>query len=158
MNYITNNDTIIFDPSFNDELDFQLLKNYKTIIFSNYVLNESLFDAYENNNFDGLKYDSSKFNQFVDNLSLIKSSITHLTLGSSFNQSVDNLPSSITYLTFGIGFNKSLNNLPRLIEFIQLPEKYENKILNIPKKLKVIKCSKKYKYINDFVGLEVIPY
>ena len=29
MNYITNNDTIIFAPSFNDELDYKLLNNYK---------------------------------------------------------------------------------------------------------------------------------
>ena len=35
MNYITINDTIIFNPSFDDELDYELLKNYKKIIFSN---------------------------------------------------------------------------------------------------------------------------
>ena len=66
MNYITNNDTIIFDPSFNDELDCQLLNNYKKIIFSICVLDESLFEKYENNNFDGLNV-ISKFNQSIDN-------------------------------------------------------------------------------------------
>ncbi len=44
MNYITKDDTIIFSPSFNDELDYKLLNDYKKIIFSDYELNSSLFD------------------------------------------------------------------------------------------------------------------
>ena len=57
MDYITNNEIIIFDPSFNKKLDPTLLKNYKQLIFSNYNLgdynlgNYNLFEAYENNNF-----------------------------------------------------------------------------------------------------------
>ena len=118
MNYITNGDTIIFAPSFNDELDSQLLNNYKKIIFSNYMLDESLFDAYANNNFEDLKYIDSKFNRLIDNLSLIKSSITHLTFGWDFNQSVDNLPSSLTHLTFGHCFNQLVDNLPSTINHL----------------------------------------
>jgi hypothetical protein len=162
MNYITNGDTIIFAPSFNNELDCVLLKDYIKIIFSNYNLSSDLFEKYENNNLQDLIHIGSHFNQSVDNL---PSTITHLTFGyySNFNQPVDNLPSSITYLYFGYqsSFNQSLNNLPRFTEFIQLPYKYDNKILNMPKRLKKIKCSTKYKYLSDltnFVGLEVSTY
>ena len=38
MKYTTINDMIIFHPSFNDELDHQLLNNYQRIIFSNVEL------------------------------------------------------------------------------------------------------------------------
>ncbi len=68
MNYITNNDTIIFSPSFNDKLDYKLLNDYKKIIFSDFNLNNNLFEKYENNNFQGLSYIRSNFNQLVDNL------------------------------------------------------------------------------------------
>ncbi len=44
------------------------------------------------------------------------------------------------------------------MEFIKLPANYKNKILNIPIKLKVINCYKNYKHINNYNGLEVIPY
>ncbi len=140
MNYITNNDTIIFAPSFNDELDYKLLNVYKKIIFSNYDLDNDLFEKYENNNFQGLENIVSNFNQSIDNL---PSSITHLTFSHNFNQLVDNLPSSITHLTFGYYFNQTVNNLPRFIEYIKLPISYDKKILNIPKRLKKIYYSEK---------------
>ena len=61
VDYITNEDTIIFGPSFNRELNHTLLTNYKQIIFADYKLNPNLFDVYENwykNNtiFDELVY------------------------------------------------------------------------------------------------------
>ena len=34
MDYITKDDTIIFSPEFNKELNSELLKNYKKIIFN----------------------------------------------------------------------------------------------------------------------------
>ena len=41
----------------------------------------------------------------------ISSTVTHLTFGSSFNQSVKNcIPSSVTHLTFGFYFNQSIEN------------------------------------------------
>jgi len=79
MKYITSCDTIIFAPSFNDELDCGLLNDYRQIIFSNYNLDDNLFERYVNNNFQGLKY-----------------------IRSNFNRSFDNLPSIVTYLTFGL--------------------------------------------------------
>ncbi len=62
MNYIANCDTIIFNPEFNDELDIELISNYTKLIFSDYVLDEQLFEHYSNNNFEGLKCINSKFN------------------------------------------------------------------------------------------------
>ena len=74
MNYITRGDTIIFASSFNNELDYMLLNNYKKIIFSDYDLNDDLFEKYENNDFRGLEFISSTFNQSINNLPC---SITH---------------------------------------------------------------------------------
>ncbi len=44
MNYITSGDTIIFTPSFNDELDSGLLKDYRQIIFSDFDFDDCLFE------------------------------------------------------------------------------------------------------------------
>ena len=106
MNYITNYDTIMFSPSFNDVLDPGLLSKYKKIIFSDYDftndsdLMEILFNRYKNNDFEifgnenGLKFNESMFNQPVNHL---PSHITHLTFGTDFNQPVPNLPSLLIY-------------------------------------------------------------
>jgi len=79
MKYITSGDTVIFDLLFNDELDCGLLNDYHQIIFSDYVQDGNLFEKYESNNFQGLIF-----------------------IGSKFNQSVNNLPSIVTHLTFGL--------------------------------------------------------
>ena len=56
MNWIVSSDTIIFDPEFNQKLDIELISGYKIIIFSNFVLNERLFESYANNDFYYLTY------------------------------------------------------------------------------------------------------
>ena len=68
MNYITKDNTIIYAPSFNDELDNELLNNYKKIIFSDYNLNDGLFDAYDNYDFKYFEYQGNCFNQMIYNL------------------------------------------------------------------------------------------
>ena len=128
MNYITKGDTIIFGPSFNDELDYQLLTNYQRIIFSNNELNNNLFDAYENNDIN-LFYKNSCFNQSISNL---PSSITHLTFGGDFNQSVDNLPSSIQNLTFGFWFNLPVDLLPSSITHLTFGDKFNQPVNTLP--------------------------
>ena len=40
--YITKDNTIIFDPEFNEPLDIDLLSKYNEIIFSNYKLQNDL--------------------------------------------------------------------------------------------------------------------
>jgi len=101
IDYITKDDTIIFSPNFNKPLDQEMLFNYKKIIFSDYVLDDNLFERYENNNLQNLKRICSNFNQSINNL---PSTITHLTFDpfSYFNQSINNLPPTITNLTFGL--------------------------------------------------------
>ncbi len=65
MNWIANEDTIIFDARFNTELDIELISNYSKLIFSDYELNEKIFEYCANNNFDNLQYVKSKFNKDV---------------------------------------------------------------------------------------------
>ena len=48
MKWIANSDTIIFDCEFNEKLDIELISGYTKIIFSNYKLNEKLFEYYLN--------------------------------------------------------------------------------------------------------------
>lgn len=64
-NYITTDDTIIFSPKYNKPLDIELniQPQYKKIIFSDYELNNYLFEAYEIDylqNFQNLKPDTYK--------------------------------------------------------------------------------------------------
>ena len=140
MDYITNEDTIIFGPSFNQELNPTLLINYKQIIFSDYELDPiNSFDIYEkfhayryyecfknNKSFDKfkkLKYIGSKFNRSVDALSFSGSLITHLIFDeySNFNQPVDVLPLTLTHLTFSHEFNITFNFSMMLIVIMLTP-------------------------------------
>src|SRR3990167_2681233 len=82
--FITKDDTIIFAPEFNKSLDLELINKYKNLIFSNYALDNNLFDKYKKNT---LLYIISLFNQEVNNL---PNSLTHLTVGYKFNQEVNN--------------------------------------------------------------------
>jgi len=111
--YIIKVDTIIFSPAFNEQINQKLLVGYKKIIFSDYVLNVRLFDAYENNDFINLKYFGSKFNQSLETSLENLTSLTHLTFGNNYNLSLGNSLknlTSLTYLTFGYKFNQPLKN------------------------------------------------
>ena len=55
--FIVKDDTIIFAPEFNKSLDLELINKYKNLIFSNYTLDDDLFDKYKNN--DLIKCDLS---------------------------------------------------------------------------------------------------
>ena len=95
MNWINNSDTIIFGPDFNEELDTVLISAYSKLIFSDYILNEKLFDSYANNNFDALcTLDSNLFDKDVSRLHPI---LTFINFGWRFNQDVSNLPQSLTH-------------------------------------------------------------
>jgi len=119
--YITKDDTIVFSPKFDKSLNCELLSNHKKIIFSDYELNNNLFDAYENNKFTDLGLICSSFDQPLTNSLNNLTSLTHLTFGWYFNQPLDNSLdklTSLTQLTFGYCFNQpltnSLNNLTYL--------------------------------------------
>jgi len=122
MDYITNEETIIFSPDFNKPLDPAFLSNYKKIIFSNYKLDDNLFEAYENNNFNDLIHISSKFNQSLEHSLNNLTSLTNLTFGAKFNQALDNFLedlTSLTHLTFGKHFNQK-DDLPTNIKLITI--------------------------------------
>ena len=166
--YITKNDTIIFSPEFNKPLNQEILSNYKKIIFSSYELNDGLFEAYENNNFNGLKLFGSNFNQPLGNSLNNLTSLTHLSLGYRFNQplgnSLDNL-TSLTHLTLGHNFNQKddlpfniisisldcnnsyyIDYLPNSIEEIELGFNFDLKLVNLPSSIKKITFNKNSKY------------
>jgi hypothetical protein len=105
-------------------MDPALLLNYKKIIFSNYELNYSLFEVYENNYFKNLHYIGSMFNQPLANSLDKLTSLTHLTFGFWFNQTLDdslNKLTSLTHLIFGCLFNNPLaNSLDKLTSLTHL--------------------------------------
>jgi hypothetical protein len=126
VNYITNKDTIIFSPFYDESINPNLLSLYNKIIFSNYKLNEDLFEKYENLDFKGLKWFGFGFNQKVD----LPENLTHLTFNDDFNQEV-HLPKNLTHLTFGWKFNQKVelpDNLTHLTfgrwfnKEVELPE------------------------------------
>ena len=132
MNYITNEDTIIFSPEFDDLLDIELISNYKKLIFSNYILNDKLFEAYESNNFNNLKCRDSKFNELVNNL---PQCLTYLTFGRHFNQRVNKLPQGLTHLTFGVRFNQEVNVLPQNLTHLTFCVRFNQEVNVLPQNL-----------------------
>ena len=109
--YITNDDTIIFNPRYNKPLDSKLLtlSKYKKIIFSDYELSSGIFEAYENENFKNLKFSTSDFNYPLSNLLDYIISKTFLTYFIRFNQPLNNC-TALTVLVFGWNFNCPLYN------------------------------------------------
>ena len=111
VDYITKDDIIIFSPNYNDIIDIKLLSNYKQIIFSFFVLQDDLFDAYANKNFKNQKLFNSTnakcfhncFNQKIE----FPPNITHITFGHDFNQLVV-LPQNLIHLIFSNRYNQSV--------------------------------------------------
>ena len=134
MKYITKDSTIIFDPSYDEELDPGLLTNYKKIIFSNYILEDDFFEMYENNKINIFSYSRSKFNHPVNHI--IPSSITHLTFSLKFNQSVDYLPFSIQVLIFGSDFNHPVSHLPSSITHLSFCFSFNQPISALPSSIR----------------------
>ena len=100
---------------------------------------------------DRRKYQYSKFNQKVGHNGSedincprnLPNSITHLTFGMNFNQSVNNLPNSITHLTFGSYFDQSVGhqgcedincprNLPNSITHLIFGFNFNQSVNNLP--------------------------
>ena len=86
----------------------------------------------------------TNYNQSLDNL---LNSLTNLTLGLNFNQSLDNLPNLLTHITFSSScgkysdyssFNQLLNNLPNSLTNLVLPDSYNLELNNLPNSLKYI--------------------
>ena len=126
-NYVTNEDTIIFSPHYNELIDINLLSQYNKIIFSNYELNEKLFEKYDGCYLD-YRYIESNFNQKLE----LPENLTHLTFGLNFNQKVE-LPENLTHLTFGSRFNKKVE-LPKNLTHLTFGCKF-NQEVELPENL-----------------------
>ncbi len=129
MNWIANTDTIIFDAKFDEELDINTISSYTKLIFSDYELNEKLFESYANNDVYHFKFNENKFNQDISNLHPI---LTHLIFGWNFNQNVSELPLNITHLTFGCEFNKDVSKLPLNITNLTFGVKFNQDVSKLP--------------------------
>jgi len=129
LNYITNEDTIIFSPYYNKPTDFNLLSQYNKIIFSDYELNEELFEKYGNFYIEVVSIDS-RFNHEVE----LPKNITHLTFGNNFNQEVE-LPENLTHLTFGNDFNQKVELPENLTHLTFVRDSHFNQEVELPKNL-----------------------
>ena len=129
MDYITKDNTIIFVPHFNNDLDINLLSNFNKLIFSDYEINDRLFEAYESENLNKFVFFGNQFNQEVN---MLPQEITHITFGWHFNQKVNNLPRNITHLTFGCKFNQEVNNLPQSITYLTFGIHFNQEVNNLP--------------------------
>ena len=151
MDYITKDDSIIFSHLFNKELDSELLKNYKKIIFSDYELNETLFDRYENKN---LNYIGSHFNQPLSNSLDNLTNLQQLTLGYNFNQRLD-IPFNIRILTLDCNNQYMIDYLPNSIEELNLGLNFNLKLNDLPSSIKKISFDVNSQYNLD---LNCLPY
>jgi hypothetical protein len=172
-NYWIYDDIIFIKPTFNSEIsssNFPLLlddneqiinnkltqlcfSDYETVIDSitEYNRDKNIFTdivIYQNNHVRT----KSKFNSFVDNLSInmtwisfghsfnksvdnLPINLTHLIFGNNFHQLVDNLPCSLTYLIFGNYYDQPLKNLPYSIVYLDVGYSFDNVIENLPNSL-----------------------
>jgi hypothetical protein len=168
VDYITNKDTIIFSPYYNETIAKGLLEKYNNVIFSDYELNEDLFDAYENLDFKGLKLIYSGFNKKVElppNLTHLTfgwyfdikvelpSNLTHLTFGDEFTQKVE-LPPNLTHLTFGWNFNQKVE-LPENLTHLTFGDCFNQKV-DLPLNLKYLKLENDKAHNLDYLpeGIE----
>ena len=121
---------VIDDVKFLFDLDKKVPKNkevyYKYSITLNNLNNLQNFSLV--NNLTHLSLGDS-FNQSVDELPL---GLKYLSLGNAFNQSVDNLPSGLKYLSLGDSFNQSVNNLPSGLTHLSLGDSFNKYINKLP--------------------------
>jgi hypothetical protein len=66
----------------------------------------------------------TRFNQ----LQYLPPSITHLTMETTFNGSVQNIPSSVTHLTFENGVSQSVDNLPSSITHLTFGDTFNQPV------------------------------
>jgi len=152
LNYITNEDTIIFSPYYNKPIDINLLSQYNKIIFSNYELNEKLFEKYDGCYLD-YRYIESNFNQKLE----LPENLTHLTFGLNFNQKVE-LPENLTHLTFGYNFNQKVE-LPENLTHLTFGLNFNQKV-EFPKNLINLTwiCNKKVELPKNLTHLTFCNY
>ncbi len=126
--------TLAVPPEFNEELKdipegiekIIFLEDIDKLIYSQF--NQKIIASFFSNSITHLAL-GTNFNQKVDNL---PSSITHLIFGYVFNQDVFNLPKNLTYLAFGGLFNKTVNYLPKNLTHLIFGRLFNQKVNNLP--------------------------
>src|SRR5438132_5496299 len=72
-------------------------------------------------------------------ISGLQKSITHLTIGDSFDDDLCGLPEGLVYLKIGNLFNNDLRELPETLQYLELGEGFKQLIIKLPKALKTLK-------------------
>ena len=152
MEYIIQNDTIIFKPEFNNVFDeyIEILVGIKKIYFTDsrldkifldcdLILHENWSSEYNLNCIFNHGY--SRFNKSVDNL---PSNITHIFFSGYFDKPVDNLPSDLTHLFFGHEFSQPVDNLPIHLTYLIFNFSFNYPVDNLPLTLKVLTFGYKF--------------
>ncbi len=139
--YSIQEDEIIFDSNFDEPFSndiIEILSTVKKITFG-LKYNQPLANIPGNITHIAFTGDNpisiNRFNQQIDKDCLPKS-LTHLMLGYSFNQCVDNLPFGITHLRFGWEFNKPLNNLPNSITHLRFGWEFNQPVDFLPNSIR----------------------
>ena len=134
--YWFNNDIIIIKPIFNDELNNIIHKDiYIHLVFTDYSDLYNGINYYKNkNSYSKTTSYLSKFDKSIDIL-FNYNKLNYLTLGYSFNQSVDYLPLNLTHIIFGYLFNQTVDNLPYKIENITFSLCFNQSVNNLPSSL-----------------------
>jgi hypothetical protein len=120
-NWTDKKDVIELGADFNEEIDhitIKLIENYTKLYFSNYIGT-------------GYKKRSSK-SLFNKNIDFLPSNITHIKLGYSFDQIVNNLPDSLIWIEFGYCFNQSVDCLPNGVNYLVLGFSFNQIIDDLP--------------------------
>jgi len=136
-----NEEEIIFSNNFNEPFTREIIRLLKTVKKITFGLNFNtpLMDIPDNIthiSFIGNSFISkSMFNHPIDKNCLPKS-LTHLTLGFSFNQPVDDLPFGITDLSFGNSFNQPVDNLPNSVINLKFGWQFNQPTNFLPSSLK----------------------
>ena len=96
-------------------------------------------------------YFGDSFNQSI--CDCLPNTITHINIGYSFNQSLDNLPSTIQCIYFGANniFNMPLDNLPEgLVDLdLNMCRNFNQPINKLPSSLEILKLGSEFQQSVD---------
>ena len=154
---------LIYCQSINDYTTINKNELYVDIGYKCNISLDYLPFAVKKITFNNCEYNTNKFKQILSNLPHstkqiiglpnininLPCSLTHLTFGCEFNQTVDNLPCSLTHLIFGYEFNQIVDNLPCSLTHLIFVRNFNQKINNLPKVLEYIE----FKYFTNINGL-----
>ena len=159
--YISDTQTIIFSPDYDEPLDIKLIGKHTHIIFSRYKLSSKLFnrykDCYDNEiGFYNIKKDFirgyfinssrekiyAKKNGYIipskniysKSLDFLPDKISHLIIGDQYNRAINMLSSKLLVLIFDDEsiFNQMLNNLPSTLKKLAIGKIFNQSIHYLP--------------------------